>query len=57
MGTDNFTDLETKEASTMSGEGAATFPLLTFFIGFGVGLLLYPKLIGFPSGTPKDRQN
>ncbi len=41
----------------MSGEGAATFPLLTFFIGFGVGLLLYPKLIGFPSGTPKDRQN
>ncbi len=41
----------------MSSEGAATFPLLTFFLGFGAGLLLYPKLLGFPGGAPKDRQN
>lgn len=41
----------------MSSEGAATFPLLTFFLGFGAGLLLYPKLIGFHYDEPKDRQN
>ncbi len=31
----------------MSNDISATFPLLTFFIGFGLGLILYPKIIGF----------
>ena len=36
-----------QEAYQMSNDISATFPLLTFFIGFGLGLILYPKIIGF----------
>ena len=39
----------------MSNENMAVFPLLTLFLGFAIGLLLYPKIIGFHYEEPLHR--
>ena len=44
-----------KEIGQMSNENMAVFPLLTLFLGFAIGLLLYPKIIGFHYEEPLHR--
>jgi hypothetical protein len=41
----------------MESPNMAVFPMLTFFLGIALGLMLYPKIIGFHYDEPSNRHN
>jgi hypothetical protein len=44
-----------REANQMGSENMTVLPLATFFLGFALALLLYPRIIGFHYDEPTNR--